>query len=46
MEVIDPATGSALLSRRKHIGLPDFAGGYLFGITFKGSMFAEGIQHR
>jgi len=44
MEVIGPATGSSLLSMQRQIGLPDFADGYLYGLTSEGTAFAERIQ--
>ena len=44
--VVDPATGNTLLSMKREIGLPDSAGGYLYGLTFEGTVFAERVQFK
>lgn len=46
MEVVDPASGDSLISRRGDIGLPDVSKGYLYTLDIKGVISSEPLRAR
>lgn len=41
MDIIDPSTGTLVMSHRKRMALPDRSQGFLYGLTDEGLVFAE-----